>query len=101
MQAATPSSRLVTPITRYDGTTCQACAAAAIVGICMCMCSPATVPDAFNLKPVARQVLRVSRVAMGVAEYVGATFDDEHFGLCVCGVFSYLAGFTPTPDAQA
>lgn len=62
--------------------------------------SPTATPEVFSLKPVARQVLRVSRVAQAVHEYLGATFDDEHLGLCVCGVFSYFAGFTSSHAGQ-
>ncbi|MEW5300024.1 MAG: hypothetical protein WDW36_002987 [Sanguina aurantia] len=57
---------------------------------------PTDTPLSFNLKPVCTEAVQLSRVAAGVFDHHGATFDEMHSCLAVTSVFSYVRGFVGT-----
>ncbi|KAF5841236.1 hypothetical protein DUNSADRAFT_13881 [Dunaliella salina] len=52
-------------------------------------------PVNFLLKPVARDVIRLSRVCEGVAAYYAASWGPAYFGLCHTTCYALLSGYVP------
>lgn len=47
-------------------------------------------PDVFDLKPVAKETLRVEEIAMSVHEHYSVTFDIDHFSLANMAIITSL-----------
>lgn len=52
-------------------------------------------PVNFRLKPVARDVVRLSRVCEGVAAYYAASWGPAYLGLCHTTYYALLSGYVP------